>query len=122
MENIIHFFWFTLHGSLPTIDFRVYKHVSFDLSCISSLYVVTCWTLWKAKNASVFYDKNLDIWRLINQVNTDGSSKGSLGRLGFDDILRHYLTWDDGFCFVTCESDSQMALDLICDPPTTFHP
>ncbi|KHN19607.1 hypothetical protein glysoja_032382, partial [Glycine soja] len=30
--------------------------------------------------------------------------------------------WDDGFCFVTCESDSQMALDLICDPPTTFHP
>lgn len=39
-------------------------------SSSSSLYVVTCWTLWKAKNASVFYDKNLDIWRLINQVQT----------------------------------------------------
>lgn len=33
-------------------------------------FAITCWILWKARNAEIFTDKAWDHWFIINQINT----------------------------------------------------
>lgn len=120
-ENIKHFLWLSLHGSLPTNHFRTLRHTCNDASrhiCGSSqetflhtprecpaairiwetlsfaqnrdfhvqdcttwlkqnmqdsrgtLFMVTCWIIWRARNSEIFNDSKWELWHSMNQISS----------------------------------------------------
>lgn len=82
-ENIKHFFWLTFHGSLPTNEFRVFRHLSIVSSCNRCMhgqeiilhllrdchYSRQVWQFLQLDHDSNFYVANYMDW-IVNNINS----------------------------------------------------